>query len=110
VALPKIARALASPTPVAFRTNLLKTETQVTATLCSVPGRIYARAELAEYFYKVRAQGLLAKHTKLEQLIEFLVQRRRLLFDHIEVGRIQKSVHALLRKFAVTLCACCLAA
>jgi hypothetical protein len=63
----------------AFRTKLLKAETQITATLCSVPGRIYARAELAKHFYKVRAQGLLAKHTKLEEFIEFLVQRRRLL-------------------------------
>ena len=73
--LPKNPYALANPSRyTAFRTKLSKAETQITARLCSVPGRIYARGELAKYFYKVCGEGLLAKRlegsvSRLELLV-----------------------------------------
>ena len=62
-----------------FRTKLAKAETQIAANLCSSPGRIYARSDIATYFYKARLDGVLAKQTKLDEFIEFLVRRRHLL-------------------------------
>ena len=70
-----------------FRTKLTKAETQLAASLRASPGRIYARAELAEHFYKARRQGVLAKHTKFDEFIEFLVMRRHLLaFAELEAN------------------------
>jgi hypothetical protein len=62
-----------------FRTKLIKAETQIVARLGGSAGRIYAPSELAQHFYKARLDGLLAKHTKLDEFIEFLVLRRHLL-------------------------------
>ena len=73
--LPKKSACLGEPPRyTAFRTKLSKAETQITARLCSVPGRIYARGELAKYFYKVCGEGLLAKRlegsvSRLELLV-----------------------------------------
>ena len=65
--------------PMTFRTKIAKAETQITASVCSNPGRIYARSDLTKHFSKARMEGLLAQHTKLDEFIEFLVLRRHLL-------------------------------
>jgi site-specific recombinase XerD len=76
----------------AFRTKLVRAEALVRASGCGSPGRIYARADLAELFSKARLEGLLAKHTKLEEFINFLVQRRHLLSITLQSKRYGKRI------------------
>jgi predicted transcriptional regulator of viral defense system len=75
-----------------FRTKLSKAEAEIVASLSSVPGRIYTRTQLAEHFYRFRRKGLLAKHTKLEEFLDFLVIRRKLLSVQLESKKYGKEV------------------
>ena len=76
----------------AFRTKLARAEAQILASLGTSPGRIYNRSDLREYFSKARLNGVLAKHTKLDEFIEFLVRRRHLLSVTLESKRYGKDV------------------
>lgn len=63
----------------AFRSKLVRGEAQMLARLGTLAGDIYGRSDLAAVFYKARREGVLAKQTKLDEFIDFLVLRRQLL-------------------------------
>jgi len=67
-----------------FRTKLARAEPLILAALNPHPGRIYTRIELTEPFHRLRREGALAKHTKLDEFINFLVIRRHLMLVSLE--------------------------
>ncbi|HUN25869.1 MAG TPA: hypothetical protein VMU67_06125 [Steroidobacteraceae bacterium] len=75
-----------------FRTKLVKAEGQITSEVCVPSGRIYTRAELAKSFTKLRRSEVLAKHTQLDQFIDFLVSRRHLISITLKSEQYEKEV------------------
>jgi predicted transcriptional regulator of viral defense system len=75
-----------------FRTKLSKSESQIASWVCKTPGRIYSRNDLAEHFSKARIEGFLAKHTKLDEFIDFLVLRRHLLSIQLKSEQYEKTI------------------
>jgi predicted transcriptional regulator of viral defense system len=75
-----------------FRTKLRKSESLLASWVCEAPGRIYSRSDLAPHFSKARIEGLIAKHTKLDEFIDFLVLRRHLLSIKLKSEQYEKTI------------------
>ncbi|MEJ1962257.1 MAG: hypothetical protein WDO56_12200 [Gammaproteobacteria bacterium] len=63
----------------AFRSKLAKAEPALAGLLAQSPGRIYSRVELKPLHSRARDDGLLAKHTSLDQVIDHLTRHHHLL-------------------------------
>jgi hypothetical protein len=85
-----IGRRYIYPRPIVFRTKLVRAEPLIVAAIQAQPDRVYTRSEIAGHHLKLRRDGVLAKHTKLDEFLNFLIARRHLMAIKLEAKEYAK--------------------